>query len=113
MEQCPFALQGCCHLHLEPLLKVSFPRRIIRVGLCLNLHVSLDRCIRCFDQMKPPFLAILAFPLSIETVAVTVLGLKVFGKYPATTLVMMPAFGPPPQGPKYLVIDVASFCRET
>ena len=41
-EQCPFSLQGVDRLHVEALLKIGLPFRIIRICLAPNFDVPFN-----------------------------------------------------------------------
>ena len=50
MAEPPFSLQPCCHMDVQAFFKIRFPGRVVGVGLCSNLRVSLDADRRSCQQ---------------------------------------------------------------
>src|SRR2546422_490807 len=96
MEKPLSSLQAGCHVNVKPLLIVTFPYRVVGIGLSFYFHVSSDGCLSCVHQV-----ALFAICLSVEYPVIPVEGFEVFLRLPFVGFLGMSSVHPSSQ----LLID--------
>ena len=92
----PFPLQVLLRFHIEAMLKVGFPGRVIRIGVLSDFHLPLNGCACCCAQLYlmgfPVFLGhgSKEHPLPVSN------GTEVFLSYPFFPFMGVPSLCPLP-----------------
>ncbi len=107
MEQRTPPFKASHHFGIKPFLKVTFPFWVKGIGFGLDFDVTNDRDFGCTDQLYGSARAIFQLDLPIEAAVVSVFRPEIFSEYPATPLIAVSPFCPPPQSLVYLVVDIA------
>ena len=89
MEQPLFPFQGVRYVNVKTFFIVALPCWIIRIGLCFDLSVSLDRGVGCLRQVD-----LLTMYFSVEDPIVSSARLEVFLRDPCVGLLWVSSSHP-------------------